>query len=106
MNRHQDTPRPYRVSAPGDQVLGYFRTRSAARDYIHTVRWQSMPETLTIEHDADDDWNWIIIETIHPRCRCGGSLSAHEQTTGAGDCFGCRSIARALDRIKREAVTR
>ena len=28
------------------------------------------------------------------KCRCGTLLSAHERTTGGGDCFACRAAAR------------
>ncbi len=35
-----------------------------------------------------------IVTAEDTDCACGAVLSAHEKTTGAGDCFGCRAAVR------------
>ncbi len=48
-----------------------------------------------VEHDpALPRYCGRCIPAITSRCPCGTLLSAHEKTTGAGDCFGCRAAAR------------
>ncbi len=77
-------------SAAGQFMPGYRTT-----DRAHALRWlRGCQSFMHVIRDIPTAFGETIARGGDVCNGCGTILSAHEKTTGAGDCFGCRADAR------------
>ena len=76
-------------------ALGQFMPGHKTTDRAHALRWlHRCQRFMQVVRDIPTSFGEVIARGGDVCDGCGALLSAHEKTTGNGDCFGCRASDR------------